>query len=229
MKKLLVLLFSLTLLGGCANAKWKTALDQANLVKNGMTTKEVITIMGTPPLRLSATEMLWGYGSYQTWNGTRQGAARFLLKDEMTYGIPEGGIFSPAGVALFRVEQAERLDAQAKEADEQKKMKEDKLAKEKIATLEAIAAEIEAINKSVLRCQDKSMCTKMFSLAQIYVSEHSDQKIQVATDTIIETYNPTSALNIGMKIKKTPKQGAIEEIAITVNCNQGETFVDSGI
>jgi outer membrane protein assembly factor BamE (lipoprotein component of BamABCDE complex) len=221
MKKIILILTAI-ILSACANAQWRSALDQTNQVKNGMTSKEVIAIMGMPPLRRSTTEMLWGYGSYQTWNGTRQGAARFLLKDDVTYGIPEGGIFSSGGIALYVAESVRRQDTLAKEAEEQKKIKEAQLAKEKAIMLEEMAAETEAISKSALRCLDKSICTKMFSLAQIYVSSRSDQKIQVATDTIIETYNPTTLHNIGMKIVKTPKQGSAEEVAITVTCKELE-------
>jgi hypothetical protein len=225
MKTFFTIVISLFLLTGCANAKWRAALDSTNQVKNGMTLPEVITIMGIPPSYSDGRKMLWGYGTYTSWNGTRKGAARFLFKNDLTYGIPDGGMFSPAAVELFKKEQEDEAikaisNAEAARISNEKAAidrKAAQLKKEQNDLLE-IQAEITAIAGSTLKCHDKSMCTKMFSLAQIYISKHADQKIQVATDTIIETYNPTDAFKIGMTIIKTPKQGSNEEVALTVNC-----------
>ena len=66
------------------------------------------------------------------------------------------------------------------------------------------------------------MCGKAFALAQIYVAQNADQKIQVVTDTIIQTYNPTEPGKVGMSIVKTPGKGAQEVVEITATCESGE-------
>jgi hypothetical protein len=92
---------------------------------------------------------------------------------------------------------------------------------------ERVKAEVEterlAAADSSITCNDRATCSKVFALAQIYTNLNSDQKIQVATDTIIETYNPTDAGKVGITIIKTPRHGSTEIISITPSCIEMET------
>jgi hypothetical protein len=45
-------------------------------------------------------------------------------------------------------------------------------------------------------------------------------KIQLATDTIVETYNPTDSGKLGAKVIKTPGAGQSAEIVLTVTCRE---------
>ena len=67
-------------------------------------------------------------------------------------------------------------------------------------------------------CRDDIECKKAFSIAQIYVNQNSDMKIQLATDTIVETYNPTEDHKIGLRIIKLPLSGSSSEISIETIC-----------
>ena len=67
-------------------------------------------------------------------------------------------------------------------------------------------------------CQDKLGCEKAFSLTQIYISLNADMKIQVATDAVIETYNPTDDGKIAMKAIRMPHKGEGSTIILTVAC-----------
>lgn len=67
-------------------------------------------------------------------------------------------------------------------------------------------------------CKDRIDCDKAFSLTQIYIVNNSDMKIQVANETIIETYNATEGMNISMKAIKIPRAGSAAEIILSVNC-----------
>jgi len=60
----------------------------------------------------------------------------------------------------------------------------------------------------------------VFALAQIYVRDNADQKIQVATDTIIETYNPTEDGKLGITVIKMPRAGTVEIVKITPSCKE---------
>lgn len=86
------------------------------------------------------------------------------------------------------------------------------------AALAALA--VEAEEGSRVRCGTESECRKAFALAQIYVSTKTDMKIQLATDTIIETYNPTESGKMGAKVIKTPGAGQSAEIVLTVACRE---------
>jgi hypothetical protein len=77
---------------------------------------------------------------------------------------------------------------------------------------------IDAAQKSRFLCKFKSECDKAFSLTQIFVSENSDMKIQVATDTIIESYNPTESLKTALKAIRIPQRGDAAEIVLTASC-----------
>jgi len=75
-----------------------------------------------------------------------------------------------------------------------------------------------AASGSRVTCTTDADCRKAFQLAQIYVSTKSDMKIQLATDAIIETYNPTETGKMGAKVIKTPGAGQSAEIVLTVSC-----------
>lgn len=75
-----------------------------------------------------------------------------------------------------------------------------------------------ASDQARFMCKDRIDCDKAFSLTQIYIVSNSDMKIQVANDTIIETYNATEGMNISMKAIKMPRAGSTAEIMLSVNC-----------
>lgn len=89
------------------------------------------------------------------------------------------------------------------------------------------ADELAAAQQSTITCKSKAMCSKAFALAQIYVQQHSDQKIQVATDTIIDTYNPTAGGNVGITVTKTPRSGSTEVISIDPHCKTEGMYYES--
>ena len=97
----------------------------------------------------------------------------------------------------------------------------DELEAERVREAAAIAAlEVEAAAGSRVRCMNEVDCRKAFQLAQIYVSTKSDMKIQLATDTIIETYNPTESYRLGAKVIKMPGAGQSAEIVLAVTCKE---------
>lgn len=231
------------MVAGCAASRFKTAQERANTVKNGMTASEVVKIIGSDPTWETGTEpvtLVWARGTYRTWNGTAQGAIRIMIKDGKAYNIPAGGVISPAAVAMYEqelatnastfagmnAEEAGRMATAISKKAEETAAAISKKAEEDAAKASADAESLRVLKKneqlammhSTIRCKDKQSCSKSFSLAQIYVSENADQKIQVATDTIIETYNPTEDGNASIKVIRTPKSGAHEEISLTVSC-----------
>lgn len=211
MKKFLATVFMVVFLVGCAASEFRTARENANLVKNGMTVSQASQILSMTPSHQTSEFADWRRGNAQTYNGTRNGSIRFQLKDGVIYGIPEGGIFSQAAFKKFEDERIAKLEAKGL-AD--RKAENEERAK----VLADIEEEKKAAVESVVTCADKTMCTKVFALAQIYTARNSDQKIQVATDTIIETYNPTENGKIGISIVKTPGRGTIETVTIVPTC-----------
>lgn len=204
MKKILFVL-TLALLTGCAAQAYKTARANANEVKNGMTLAEASNILGMSPTHNNGKLVQWRRGNAQQYNGTATGAIEYRLEEGRIVGIPTGGIFSPAGQALANAEWLR----QRQEENEQKRAQE----------LRELAEEAAAAENSSFTCNDKITCSKAFALAQIYVQQNSDQKIQVATDTIIETYNPTDGGKVGMTVMKIPRAGSLEVVKVTVSCN----------
>ena len=96
------------------------------------------------------------------------------------------------------------------------------LEKQRLEDKLAIAV-AEAEKNSYVACKNKANCDKTFSLTQIYINSTASQKIQVATDTIIETYNPTENGNIGMKAVKIPGKGSSAVIRLTIMCKVGDS------
>lgn len=81
----------------------------------------------------------------------------------------------------------------------------------------------QAKKDAYVTCNDKTSCDKTFSLTQIYINSMASQKIQVATDTIIETYNPTEYGNIGMGAVKIPGKGSSAIIRLSVTCKVSDS------
>jgi hypothetical protein len=114
-----------------------------------------------------------------------------------------------------------RIEGLRAERRAAEKRLEDAAAEEKAREAAALAALIAAAERgSRVVCTADSECRKAFALAQIYVSTKTDMKIQLATDTIIETYNPTEGGRMGAKVIKTPGAGQSAEIVITVSCRE---------
>lgn len=90
-----------------------------------------------------------------------------------------------------------------------------------------LAQLVEAERKAVFRCRDKSQCDKAFSLTQIYIDSVTDMKLQIATDTILETHNPNEDGKIGLKAWRIPGRGTSAEIRITIFCHSGKNHADT--
>lgn len=118
---------------------------------------------------------------------------------------------------IQRITEQKRIEEQ-RLSDLQKKAKDEALAAIAHKKTQQRAALIEAAQKSRFICQNQTECKKAFSLTQIFVSENSDMKIQVATETIIETYNPNESMKTGLKAIKIPKKGDSAEIVVTASC-----------
>jgi hypothetical protein len=70
--------------------------------------------------------------------------------------------------------------------------------------------------KSSVICITDVQCKKLFQLTQLFINEHSTRKIQLVTDTVIETYNPSDYGDIGFRAIKMPLDGTKSRVSITV-------------
>lgn len=235
MKRIFLLLTALILLAGCAAQTYKAARSNANMVTNGMTLQQAIEILGMPPTNTVGETALWRRGNAQTYTGTASGAIQFRVVNGRIVDVPEGGIFSPAArekVIAEWVRQREAKDAKRAEderlaeerarlAAEARKAQEEK---DEAQRVKDVAAELAAAENSIVICKDKTTCGKVFALAQIYVQQNADQKIQVATDTIIETYSPTEDGKVGIAVVKMPSAGTLEIVKISPSCKEGNHY-----
>lgn len=114
-------------------------------------------------------------------------------------------------------EEQERRLAKLEE-EKERKAKELQEEQEKIARqkpiLDKLNAELLKVDKPYI-CKDETSCKKAFTLTQIFISEYSEMKIQIATDAIIETYS--SKDSISMKAVKVPSKGSHEVIFLNIN------------
>lgn len=84
-----------------------------------------------------------------------------------------------------------------------------------------LALENAAAN-SRFRCKNKMECDKVFSLTQIYIVQNSDTKVQLANDTVIETYNPSELMKISLKALKLPRSGTSADVILKINCKNDD-------
>lgn len=225
---------------GCAATTFNHARSNANSVKNGMTIQQTVALIGMAPTHETATTLEWRSGRAQTYDATTDGAISFQVKDGVIVGVPEGGIFGiearrqfvTAWAAKRDQEAAGQRDQQEKEAIEAAEAarirsaeltEQDKRARADAAMEEAksraeISAEIQAAANARVACNMKSTCQKVFALAQIYIATETDQKIQVVTDSVIQTYNPTEAGHVGASIIKMPGRGENADVTLSLSC-----------
>lgn len=177
----------------------------------------------------------WRRGNAQIYTGWPTGAIQFRVANNVIVDIPEGGIFSPAAQAKVNAERKRQQELRDAELAESQRLAEERErvaaearkaqeAKDEAQRVKEMAAELDAAEKSIIVCKDKTTCSKIFSLAQIYVQQNADQKIQVATDTIIETYNPTEGGKVGITVIKMPRAGTVEVVRITPTCKEEKYF-----
>lgn len=240
LKTLLATICLSILLMGCAASSYNNARSNANLVTNGMTVEQAVQVIGMPATRQSATDLEWTRGTARAYDATPRGAIRFHVKDGVIVGVPPGGIFGPEARKLFladwAVEQEKNrvalLEKQQADAEAAAKAAEAKRAKDAaLAAAEAkqIAEEMQAAADAKVMCNVKTSCGKVFALAQIYIATETDQKIQVVTDSVIQTYNPTEAGNVGASIIKMPQRGDTAEVSLSLSCKNGEYDVAGSV
>jgi DNA-directed RNA polymerase beta subunit len=228
MKKTVAILMMAAIFAGCAASSFKTARENANRVNNGMTLEQAEAVLGMPATDKGVNKFKWRRGNAQRYDATPHGAVEFNVDNGVIVGIPEGGVFGPLArqeyLRKLADDEAQRLakKAASAKAEAVRQEREDAQATEEIAALMA------ASEQAYIVCRDKTNCTKIFSLAQIFITENADQKIQVATDTVIQTYNATADGNIAASIIKMPGSGSNEKITLTLNCkSEGAGFEKS--
>jgi len=76
---------------------------------------------------------------------------------------------------------------------------------------------------SVVECKGEKSCKKAFALTQVFISQHSDMKLQIVTDTVIEAYNHIEHGQLALKATKTPRNGDVEKINLIASCKEQYT------
>jgi len=111
-----------------------------------------------------------------------------------------------------------------KETEKQKLLKLKEAEKQNLIRLKKFRKRIgkllnihdEMKGKSSVICHGDVQCKKLFQLTQIFIIEHSTQKIQLVTDTVIETHNPSDYDDIGFRAIKMPLDGTKSRVSITI-------------
>lgn len=67
-------------------------------------------------------------------------------------------------------------------------------------------------------CIEREQCDRAFGMAEVFVSQNSDMKIQVSTSSVIETYNATEKGNLALKVLRTPSPSNLSEISLGAIC-----------
>jgi hypothetical protein len=116
---------------------------------------------------------------------------------------------------------ADGIKLQFEDRDEAQKAEDEVREAKRAAARTMVAKRDAARTLAVWQCNGSAACEKAFALAQIFVNDHSDMKIQVATNTIVETYNPTDPGKVGMKVVKLPLSGDTAELRLTNTCKGG--------
>lgn len=77
-----------------------------------------------------------------------------------------------------------------------------------------------ASTRNRIPCRDANQCERVFARAQAYILQEADMRIQVATSTLIETYNGTSTGSVSMRLVRVPAAGDAWEVVMTAACRE---------
>lgn len=118
--------------------------------------------------------------------------------------------------AAIAEKEAEAARARQAAADAEER---EKRAKEATARIAAAVAEIaDARAKARAQCPGVAQCDRDFARAQAYLLQQADMRVQVATPTLIETYNAQKEGDLQLRLLRVPTSGERWEITLTAHC-----------
>jgi hypothetical protein len=251
MKNIAALFAIFLALTACASNAFREAQIRSSAIKNGMTYQDVVSILGRPATLSAPNYKEWSSGDIRKYTGTLHGAIRvYFDASGRVENVPEGGVISPAAASVVEAERIaawERKQAWSQQTEQERLVAEKHKAElQAIKDAESAARAVEAAaeakarkaetekrfveltaeerdvsTKAVYVCHTHAMCNKAFSLSQIFLTDAVDQKIQIATDAVIETYNPTEIGKVGAKVVKLPRAGESHVIRLSLGCKEG--------
>lgn len=192
-----------------------------------MTAQEAVELIGMPPSAQSGEVLEWRRGGALTYDATPNGAIVIHLKDGRVVDVPEGGIFGPLARQQYIADWVARQEERDRENSERLQRDARRKAEEAARLLAEAAAEQEAAATAGVTCNVKTTCAKVFSLAQIFIATRTDQKIQVVTDSVIQTYNPTDIGKVGASIIKMPQRGDNALVSLSLMCKDEGGYATS--
>ena len=92
---------------GCAASSFRTARENANQVKNGMTVQQAEAILGMPATDKTADKVKWRRGNALRYDATPNGSVEFTVENGVIVGVPEGGVFGPVARQAYVQKRAE--------------------------------------------------------------------------------------------------------------------------
>jgi hypothetical protein len=142
------------------------------------------------------------------------------------HGAERGIKIEQDRLAAFRViashevyeEAARNLESSVNLVSANRKQQEEQRADAERRKARVRAEMIAAAERARFVCRGDDECRKAFALAQVFVSDNADMKIQVATDTIVETYNATEPLRVALKVVKIPGSGTVSTLVLSGTC-----------
>jgi hypothetical protein len=89
------------------------------------------------------------------------------------------------------------------------------------ATTQRIQEKRDIFRSTIPFCHNEPDCKEKWSAAQVWVAQNCGMKIQIATDSIIETYNPVprGTTNLAARVIKEPLGGGKYRIVVTTWCD----------
>ena len=87
------------------------------------------------------------------------------------------------------------------------------------ATSPQVQAKRATFQKTIPTCTKDIDCEVKWEAAQVWIVRNAGFKLQVATDTLLETYNPTDySVNLGVRVIKEPLGGGNYRIVVSTYC-----------
>lgn len=130
----------------------------------------------------------------------------------------ETGILASDVARELRSKLSRSVEAHKRAREEEIRLSEERQRQEEEIRQSLLSQIMEAEKSAKFSCRDKIQCGKAFSLTQIYIDSVTDMKLQITTETILETYNPNEDGKIGLKALRLPGRGTSATITLSARC-----------
>lgn len=153
-------------------------------------------------------------------DGAQSAAGKTDLQETIQESVVVLGVLSKLpGAPSGRIEAVMRACSEGLvRLDRAPQARREQAAREEANRRELASRVVLARSAAKIPCSTREQCERAFGMAEVFVSQNADMKIQVATTSVIETYNASEKGKVALKVLRVPRPEGDSEISLLATC-----------